>query len=147
MLANVNDQNVVTYVCICVFTHVCGTSTHTHRVGASGMLPVHMACLNGYSNCVENLLSAGEWNYLFKNCNYNWNTCVVCNYKYNYNWTTCSEIISIIIIEILYTCIIEIDTSISKLILWLCLCFIERSVMSDLDGNRRSCLHAAACGG
>ena len=25
--------------------------------------------------------------------------------------------------------------------------FVERSVMSDLDSNRRSCLHAAACGG
>jgi len=30
------------------------------RLGASGMLPVHMACLNGYSNCVENLLSTGK---------------------------------------------------------------------------------------
>ena len=25
------------------------------------MLPVHMACLNGYSNCVENLLSTGKY--------------------------------------------------------------------------------------
>ena len=28
--------------------------------GAGGMLPVHMACLSGYSDCVENLIPRGE---------------------------------------------------------------------------------------
>ena len=28
--------------------------------GAGGMLPVHMACLSGYSDCVENLIPRGK---------------------------------------------------------------------------------------
>ena len=30
--------------------------------GAGGMLPVHMACLSGYSDCVENLIPRGMCN-------------------------------------------------------------------------------------
>lgn len=29
------------------------------RRGAGGMLPVHMACLSGYSDCVENIIPRG----------------------------------------------------------------------------------------
>jgi len=28
--------------------------------GAGGMLPVHMACLSGYSDCVENIIPRGH---------------------------------------------------------------------------------------
>jgi len=31
------------------------------RRGAGGMLPVHMACLSGYSDCVENIIPRGVW--------------------------------------------------------------------------------------
>ena len=30
------------------------------RRGAGGMLPIHMACLSGYSDCVENLILPGQ---------------------------------------------------------------------------------------
>ena len=30
------------------------------RRGAGGMLPVHMACLSGYSDCVETLVPMSE---------------------------------------------------------------------------------------
>jgi ankyrin repeat protein len=33
---------------------------HLMRRGAGGMLPVHMACLSGYSDCVETLIPRGE---------------------------------------------------------------------------------------
>ena len=32
----------------------------THRRGANGMLPIHMACLSGYADCAENLIKPGE---------------------------------------------------------------------------------------
>ncbi len=31
------------------------------RKGAGGMLPVHMACLSGYSDCVETLIPISKW--------------------------------------------------------------------------------------
>ena len=31
------------------------------RRGARGMLPVHMACLSGYSDCVETLIPISKW--------------------------------------------------------------------------------------
>ena len=43
-------------------TLICnGVAQQMMRRGSGGMLPVHMACLSGYSDCVELLIPRGEW--------------------------------------------------------------------------------------
>jgi len=37
-----------------------GASTLMLRRGSGGMLPIHMACLSGYSDCVELLIPLSE---------------------------------------------------------------------------------------
>lgn len=39
---------------------VCYAPCFSLRRGAGGMLPIHMACLSGYSDCVENLILPGK---------------------------------------------------------------------------------------